>query len=115
MTKKRVSTRLTMDEYRFNLAMASTMDMSLSQYLKYKLTEPKTKLDDKQLDKVLSEFSKKIDLISLENIELYTKELLKSTQTNKKFQLSFQDQANLLSIATDIKKVREGCDRLCLL
>lgn len=115
MTKKRVSTRLTPDEYRFELAMASTMDMSLSQYLKYKLTEPKTKLDDDQLDKVLSEFSNKVDLISLENIERYTQDLLQTARTNENFQLTFQDQSNLKSIATDIKSIREGCDRLCLL
>lgn len=115
MTKKRVSTRLSMNEYRYMVAMAATKGMSLSQYLKYKLYEPKTKLDNTQLDRVLTEFSKRVDIISLENIERYTRDLLKSSRAGKDFQLSFQDRTNLESIAVNIKSIRKGCDELCRL
>lgn len=52
MVKKRVSTRLTTDEYDLINGQAIKAKLSMSKYLKAKLFEPKVKLTQQQLQQV---------------------------------------------------------------
>ena len=69
MDNKRVSTRLSNQDYLFVSAMARTNNQSVSTYLKDKLFEPKCKMSNEQAKQILQEFTKRVDILTLTRID----------------------------------------------
>lgn len=113
MYKKRVSTRLTVDQYRFVQAMANAKDKSVSSYLKDKIFEPKNKMTNDQFNQIMKTFTQRVDVLTMMRIESGLIQLLKSVQATG--QMTSDDRSNLLSMKHDLKEVREGVNKLCRL
>ena len=67
--KRRVSTRLSNQDFLYTSAIAKANGESLSTYLKKKLLEPKYKMSNEQLEQLLKEFTKRVDILTLSRIE----------------------------------------------
>ena len=111
MVKKRVSTRLTMDEYDLINGQAIKAKLSMSKYLKAKLFEPKVKLTQQQLQQVLSAFGKRVDVMSLSRIQIETTVLSKTVHDH----LTSDDQQTLRKIQYSLNNIEKGVDALCQL
>lgn len=111
---KRVSTRLNPNQFRFITAMASVNNLSVSTYLKRKLFESKNRLTDQQLDKLMSVFCKRVDIIKLCGIEKALTEILKRNKTGA-LELTKEEYSNLLVMKHDLKEIKKGVDTLCQL
>ena len=112
--KKRVTTRLTMDEARYTEAMASTKNMSVSSYLKYKLFEPKVKMDNEQRDQVIDRFSSQVNVITICRIQQNVAELLKMARSGST-KLTDDEFVSLLDIQQELGQIRKGIDQVCRL
>ena len=111
MDNKRVSTRLSNQDYLFVSAMARTNNQSVSTYLKDKLIEPKTKMSNEQAKQILQEFTKRVDILTLSRIEQGVFSLLKNVQLTGQF--TDEDRSILLDVQHSMKQVKEGVDQLC--
>ena len=111
MVKKRVSTRLTTDEYDLINGQAIKAKLSMSKYLKAKLFEPKVKLTQQQLQQVLSAFGKRVNVMSLSRIQIETTVLSKTVHDH----LTPDDQQTLRKIQYSLSKIEKGVDALCQL
>ena len=109
--KRRVSTRLSNQDYLFVSAMARTNNQSVSTYLKDKLFEPKVKMSDEQAKQILQEFTKRVDILTLSRIEQGIFALLKNVQATGQF--TDEDRSILLDVQHDMKQVKEGVEQLC--
>lgn len=103
-----------MDEYRFVKAMANVNDLSLSRYLKEKLFEPKNKLSEKQLDKVMSAFSKKVDILTLSRMEAVVIDLNGKYEKGQ-LRLTKEESQELLKMQHSLNQIHEGVSDLCRL
>lgn len=111
MVKKRVSTRLTMDEYDLINEQAIKAKLSMSSYLKKKLFEPKIKLTQDQLNQVLSNFSKRTNVMTLNRIQIDIAALSKAVRG----QLTSDEQQTLRKIQYNLNNIEKGVDALCQL
>ena len=111
MAKKRVSTRLTVDEYDLINGQATKAGLSVSSYLKKKLFESKVKLTPEQLNQVLNNFSKRVDVMSLNRIQIETTVLSKTVHDH----LTSDDQQTLRKIQYSLNNIEKGVDALCQL
>lgn len=111
MVKKRVSTRLTMDEYDLINEQAIKAKLSMSKYLKAKLFEPKVKLTQQQLQQVLTAFGKRVNVMSLTRIQIEITVLNKTVHN----QLTSDDLQTLRKIQYSLENVQKGVDSLCRL
>ena len=109
--KRRVSTRLSNQDYLFVSAMARTNNQSVSTYLKDKLFEPKTKMSNEQAKQILQEFTKRVNILTLSRIEQSVFSLLKNVQLTGQF--TDEDRSILLDVQHSMKQVKEGVDQLC--
>ena len=109
--KRRVSTRLSNQDYLYISAIAKVNGQSLSTYLKNKLFEPKNKMNDEQVKQLLNEFSKRVDILTLSRIEQGIFALLKNIQLTGQF--TDEDRSILLDVQHDMKQVKEGVEQLC--
>ena len=111
MDNKRVSTRLSNQDYLFVSAMARTNNQSVSTYLKNKLFEPKVKMSNEQAKQILQEFTKRVDILTLSRIEQGVFALIKNIQLTGQF--TDEDRSILLDVQHSMKQVKEGVDQLC--
>lgn len=111
MDNKRVSTRLSNQDYLFVSAMARTNNQSVSTYLKDKLFEPKCKMSNEQAKQILGEFTKRVDILTLSRIDQAIFTLLKNVQATGQF--TDEDRSILLDVQHSMKQVKEGVDQLC--
>lgn len=111
MDNKRVSTRLSNQDYLFVSAMARTNNQSVSTYLKDKLFEPKTKMSNEQAKQILQEFTKRVDILTLTRIDQAIFALLKNIQATGQF--TDEDRSILLDVQHDMKQVKERVEQLC--
>lgn len=111
MAKKRVSTRLTMDEYELISGQAVNAKLSMSSYLKKKLFEPRVKLNQEQLNQVLNNFGKRINVMTLNRIQIEITVLNKTVHN----QLTSDDLQTLRKIQYSLENVQKGVDSLCRL
>ena len=111
MDNKRVSTRLSNQDYLFVSAMARTNNQSVSTYLKNKLFEPKVKMSNEQAKQILQEFTKRVDILTLSRIDQAIFTLLKNVQATGQF--TDEDRSILLDVQHSMKQVKEGVDQLC--
>lgn len=109
--KKRVSTRLSNQDFLFTSAIAKANGESLSTYLKDKLFEPKVKMFDEQAKQILQEFTKRVDILTLSRIEQGVFSLLKNVQLTGQF--TDEDRSILLDVQHSMKQVKEGVEQLC--
>ena len=109
--KRRVSTRLSNQDYLFVSAMARTNNQSVSTYLKDKLFEPKCKMSNEQAKQILQEFTKRVDILTLSRIDQAIFVLLKNVQATGQF--TDEDRSILLDVQHSMKQVKEGVDQLC--
>ena len=109
--KKRVSTRLSNQDFLYTSAIAKANGESLSSYLKDKLFEPKVKMSDEQAKQILQEFTKRVDVLTLTRIDQAIFALLKNVQATGQF--TDEDRSILLDVQHDMKQVKEGVEQLC--
>ena len=109
--KKRVSTRLSKQDFLYISAIAKLNGQSLSTYLKNKLFEPKVKMSNEQAKQILQEFTKRVDILTLSRIEQGVFSLLKNVQLTGQF--TDEDRSILLDVQHSMKQVKEGVDQLC--
>lgn len=109
--KKRVSTRLSNQDFLFTSAIAKANGESLSTYLKDKLFEPKVKMSDEQAKQILQKFTKRVDILTLSRIEQGIFALLKNVQATGQF--TDEDRSILLDVQHEMKQVKEGIEQLC--
>mgnify|MGYP001851520407 FL=1 len=109
--KRRVSTRLSNQDFLYTSAIAKANGESLSTYLKKKLLEPKYKMSNEQLEQLLKEFTKRVDILTLSRIEQGIFSLLKDVQLTGQF--TDEDRSILLDVQHSMKQVKEGVDQLC--
>ena len=101
--KKRVSTRLSNQDFLYISAIAKLNGQSLSTYLKNKLFEPKVKMSNEQAKQILQEFTKRVDILVFA--------LIKNVQLTGQF--TDEDRSILLDVQHDMKQVKEGVEQLC--
>ena len=109
--KKRVSTRLSNQDFLYISAIAKLNGQSLSTYLKNKLFEPKVKMSNEQAKQILQEFTKRVDILTLSRIEQGVFALIKNVQLTGQF--TDEDRSILLDVQHSMKQVKEGVDQLC--
>ena len=109
--KKRVSTRLSNQDFLYISAIAKLNGQSLSTYLKNKLFEPKVKMSNEQAKQILQEFTKRVDILTLSRIEQGVFSLLKNVQLTGQF--TDEDRSILLDVQHSMKQVKEGVEQLC--
>ena len=109
--KRRVSTRLSNQDFLYTSAIAKANGESLSTYLKKKLLEPKYKMSNEQLEQLLKEFTKRVDILTLTRIDQAIFALLKNVQATGQF--TDEDRSILLDVQHSMKQVKEGVDQLC--
>ena len=109
--KKRVSTRLSNQDFLYTSAIAKANGKSLSTYLKDKLFEPKEKMSDEQVKQILGEFTKRVDILTLSRIDQAIFTLLKNVQATGQF--TDEDRSILLDVQHSMKQVKEGVEQLC--
>lgn len=109
--KKRVSTRLSNQDFLYISAIAKLNGQSLSTYLKNKLFEPKVKMSNEQAKQILQEFTKRVDILTLSRIEQGVFALIKNIQLTGQF--TDEDRSILLDVQHSMKQVKEGVDQLC--
>ncbi|MGK4238504.1 hypothetical protein [Limosilactobacillus reuteri] len=109
--KRRVSTRLSNQDFLYTSAIAKANGESLSTYLKKKLLEPKYKMSNEQLEQLLKEFTKRVDILTLSRIEQGIFALLKNVQATGQF--TDEDRSILLDVQHEMKQVKEGVEQLC--
>ena len=109
--KKRVSTRLSNQDFLYISAIAKLNGQSLSTYLKNKLFEPKVKMSNEQAKQILQEFTKRVDILTLSRIEQGVFALIKNVQLTGQF--TDEDRSILLDVQHDMKQVKEGVEQLC--
>ena len=109
--KKRVSTRLSNQDFLYISAIAKLNGQSLSTYLKNKLFEPKVKMSNEQAKQILQEFTKRVDILTLTRIDQDVFALLKNFQMTGQF--TDEDRSILLNVQYSMKQIKEGVDQLC--
>ena len=109
--KKRVSTRLSNQDFLYISAIAKLNGQSLSTYLKNKLFEPKVKMSNEQAKQILQEFTKRVDILTLSRIEQGVFSLLKNVQLTGQF--TDEDRSILLDVQHSMKQVKAGVHQLC--
>ena len=108
--KRRVSTRLSNQDFLYTSAIAKANGESLSTYLKKKLLEPKYKMSNEQLEQLLKEFTKRVDILTLSRIDQAIFTLLMNVQLTGQY--TDEDRSILLDVQHSSKQFIEGVDQL---